>query len=152
MNKKLTKIISTFFYCGYFPVLPGTVGALAGLGIYFLVRSNIILYIVTTLFLTILGFKFSGKAESLFQEKDPHKVVIDEVSGILIALFLLPSNLPVIISAFFLFRAFDMIKPPPADKLQDLKGSAGIMLDDVVAGIYTNICFQVALKLLSLRI
>ena len=49
MNKKLTKIISTFFYCGYFPVLPGTVGALAGLGIYFLVRSNIILYIVVSI-------------------------------------------------------------------------------------------------------
>ena len=152
MNKRLIKLISTFFYLGYSPVAPGTVGSLAGLLIYVLLRNNIILYSVVTLFLLALGFGFAGKAEKLFNEKDPHKIIIDEVCGILIALFLLPFNFPVIISAFFLFRALDMIKPPPADKLQNLNGSAGIMLDDIVAAFYTNICLQVALKLLSLKI
>ena len=147
MKKKTTRIVSTFFYLGYFPIMPGTIASLAGLGIYFLTANHITLYIIATFFLIILGFKFSGKAEELFNKKDPHPVVIDEVCGILIALFLLPSNLSIIIPAFFVFRAFDMVKIPPADKLQNLDGAAGIMLDDIVAGIYTNICFQIVLRL-----
>jgi len=132
--------------------MPGTVGSLAGVAIYFLVRNNILIYIAVVLFLLVLGFKFSGTAEKIFNKKDPSCVVIDEVCGILIALFLLPPNFPIIISAFFLFRAFDMIKPPPADRLQNLEGATGIMLDDVVAAVYTNVCFQLALRLLSHKI
>ena len=124
---------------------------MAGLGIYFLTRNNLFVYLTVLGFVTILGFVYSGKAEKVFGQKDSQKIVIDEVSGILIALFLLPANFPVIISAFFLFRAFDMVKPPPADKLEKLKGSSGVMLDDIVAGVYTNICFQIGLRLLSLK-
>jgi len=151
MSKKLIKLISTVFYLGYSPVIPGTVGSLVGLAIYILLRNNIAIYIITTIFLLVLGFGVAGEAEKILGRRDSPKIIIDEVCGILIALFLLPFNFVIIISAFFLFRAFDAIKVSPADKLQNLRGSAGIMLDDIVAGFYTNICFHVALKLLSFR-
>jgi len=67
----------------------------------------------------------------------------------LISLFLLPVKLPVIILGFFLFRAFDTLKPPPLDRLQNLRGSAGVMLDDIVAAIYTNLILQLSLRLTS---
>jgi len=146
MTKKVIQLISTFFYLGYLP-FPGTAGSFAGLLIYFLVSANNILYLIVLILLLMLGFYICGKAENVLNQKDSRKIVIDEVCGMLIALFLLPITLPVIISAFLLFRALDAVKPPPADKLQNLPGSKGIMLDDIIAGVYTNLVIQLALRL-----
>ena len=98
------------------------------------------------MFLLALGFLFSGKAEKIFNKKDCRYIVIDEVAGIFISLLFVPYSLKVALIGFFLFRIFDALKPFPAAKLQDLTGSAGIMLDDVIAGIYTNIVLQVVLR------
>lgn len=147
MKPKIIKLIATCFYLGYFPFGSGTLASAVGILLYILLRNNIALYIIVTAIVTILGFLVSGEAEKLFNEKDSGKIVIDEVSGILIALFLLPANFGVIIIAFFLFRGFDMFKVAPADRLQNLKGSAGVMLDDIMAGLYTNLCFHLALWL-----
>jgi len=73
--------------------------------------------------------------------------VIDEVAGVMIAFFLLPQTWAVMWTAFFVFRAFDMFKIYPGNKLEGVKGSGGIMLDDIMAGIYTNIVMHVALRL-----
>lgn len=148
MTKKITKLISTFFYLGYLPI-PGTMGSLGGLSIYFLIKLNNVLYLIILALLLILGFLVCGKSEIIFNQKDSRKIVIDEVCGILIALFLLPSRFSLVMSAFFLYRAFDTIKPLPLDKLQHLSGSSGIMLDDIVAGIYTNLILQLALRFTS---
>ena len=146
MTEKTIRLIATFFYLGNLP-LPGTAGSLAGLIIYFLISANNILYLIVLALLMVLGFYICGKAEKVLNQKDSRKIVIDEVCGMLIALFLLPAKFPVIISAFFIFRALDAVKPPPADKLQHLPASNGIMLDDIVAGIYTNLIIQLALRL-----
>ncbi|MFH1656021.1 MAG: phosphatidylglycerophosphatase A [Candidatus Omnitrophota bacterium] len=148
MTKKVIQLIATFFNLGYLP-LPGTAGSLAGLLIFFLISANYIIYLTVLVLLLILGFYVSGKSEEAFNQKDPRKIVIDEVCGMLIALFLLPVTFPVIISAFLLFRAFDAIKPPPANIFEQLSGGKGIMLDDIIAGIYTNLIIQLALKLTS---
>jgi len=95
------------------------------------------------------GIWASGKMEKLAGKKDPSCVVIDEVAGILIAFFLLPAQWPVIITAFFVFRAFDMFKIYPINRFEKLPGSWGIMMDDVVAGLYTNIVVHVALIILK---
>jgi phosphatidylglycerophosphatase A len=147
MSKEIIKLVSTFFYLGYSALIPGTIGSLGGLGLYFILRNNSIVYTLVMVIFIVLGFAISGKAEEIFNKKDSRKIVIDEVAGVFIALFLLPPRLPVILSAFLVFRALDAIKAPPADRLQKLGGSLGIMLDDIVAGIYTNICLQVALRL-----
>ncbi|MFA5200687.1 MAG: phosphatidylglycerophosphatase A, partial [Candidatus Omnitrophota bacterium] len=99
----------------------------------------------------LLGLSLSGGAEKLFNKKDPSRVVIDEVAGMLIALAFMPLDLRIIVLGFILFRIFDTIKPYPADKIQNLHGAVGIMADDIIAGIYTNIVLQVVLNLARAR-
>ena len=92
----------------------------------------------------------AGRAEVLLERKDPPSVVIDEVAGFLLSMFMVPPQWGFVVAGFFLFRIFDIIKPYPLNRLQDLHGGAGVMLDDIGAGIYTNIVLQLAayLKLL----
>jgi len=149
--QKLSRLISTVFYIGYFPFVPGTIASLAGLGLFLLFRSNIFLYILTAL-LVILGFYFSGKAEEDLRKKDAQVIVIDEVVGILLSLILLPqARLTgwILFFIFLVFRIFDWTKPYPIRNLQKLHGSLGIMLDDILAAFYTVIIFQVFFKLTS---
>lgn len=149
MIKKIIELVSTVFYVGYLPI-SGTMASLVGLMIYFCINNNNSLYAVVLAATLILGFLTSGRAEVILKQKDSRKIVIDEVSGMLISLFLLPGKLPVIILGFFLFRAFDTLKPPPLDRLQNLRGSAGVMLDDIVAAIYTNLILQFSLRFTSI--
>ena len=148
MPVSLVRILSTFFYIGFFPVAPGTLASAAGVVLVIAFSQSIALYIGATIVLTILGFMVSGRAEEVFKRKDPGFVVIDEVVGILISFFMLPLSWPVIIITFFLFRAFDMFKIYPANILESRHGATGIMMDDVVAGLYTNFVMHAALYIL----
>lgn len=151
MPKFLIRIISTFFYVGFFPFIPGTAGSIAGLSIYLLVKNNVVIYILTLAMLLILGFLTSGRAEQLMQKKDPSCVVIDEVCGMLLSLMFVPYDIKLVIIAFIIFRALDTLKPFPVGRLERMKGSMGIMMDDVAAGIYTNIILQVVVIFASFR-
>ncbi len=147
MINKLAKMVATFFYVGYLPAAPGTIASLLGLFLYIIIMGNTVVLLSTIIVVILLGFLLSGKAEKSFGMKDPGCIVIDEIAGILISLIFLPVQFNVLITAFFLFRAFDMFKIYPANKLESLGGSMGIMMDDIMAGIYTNIIMQVALKI-----
>ncbi|MFA5096335.1 MAG: phosphatidylglycerophosphatase A [Candidatus Omnitrophota bacterium] len=147
MPKSFVKLIATFFYVGYFPLIPGTAGSLAGLLVYFLVKDNILAYILTLAILMILGFLAGGKAAGLMQRKDPPCVVIDEVCGMLLGLLFLPYSFKLVIIGFFVFRLLDTLKPYPAGRLEKLKGGPGIMMDDIAAGIYTNLILQAGVML-----
>ncbi len=149
MNKKISKLISTFFYVGYCPFAPGTAASFAAVLIYLLLWNNPVVYIITLVIVTILGFMTAKDSEAIFSRKDPPQIVIDEISGMLIALLFLPRTLPIILVAFFLFRAFDTLKPTPINRLEKLKGSLGIMLDDIAAGIYVNLSIHLALRFIS---
>ena len=152
MSNSLAKIFATFFYIGFMPFAPGTTASMAGMLVYFLLYRHMALYILAFVVLTLVGFLTAGRVEKNLNRKDPPCVVIDEVAGVMIALFMLPMTPSVIMTAFFLFRAFDMFKIYPANKLQALTGSLGIMMDDVVAGVYTNATMLLALKMKSLMI
>ncbi len=117
--------------------------------IYLLVCNLTWLYLAATIFILILGFFACLKAKEVFNLEDPPEVVIDEVVGMLISLMFLPKTLPVIICAFILFRGFDTIKIWPTERLEKVPYGAGIMLDDIMAGIYANLSLQIALFLLS---
>lgn len=145
------KLISTFFYVGYLTPIPGTYASITGIFLYYLVRGNNFILLLLTLLLTILGFFVAGRAEKIFNKKDARCIVIDEVSGMLLALLFIPCDLRLIIAAFFLFRLLDTLKPYPAGRLQNLHGSIGIMSDDLVAGLYANIILQVVLILNGVR-
>lgn len=146
MSEKLVKMLATFFYIGKFPVAPGSVASFVALLLCVIVYRFPVIYILLFLVVLAVGWQVSGRYEELVKGKDPTEVVIDEVAGIFIALFLLPLTIPVLVVAFFLFRAFDMFKIFPADILEKKRGSTGIMADDLVAGLYTNIVMQIAIR------
>ena len=147
MSPKLSKFIATFCCVGLLPVAPGTMASAVGAALAFIFRFNVAGYAFVMVTVTVLGFFFAGEAERAIGKKDPGCIVIDEVSGMMISLFMLPLYWPIIVTGFFLFRAFDMFKIPPEDRFERLGGSAGIMLDDIMAGIYTNVTLQIALRL-----
>jgi phosphatidylglycerophosphatase A len=150
MNRIL-KILSTFLFVGYLPIMPGTFGSLAGLLLFYCVKDSWGLTLSLALSVTALGFLISGKAEKLFGRKDPSCIVIDEVSGMLLCLLFVPHDIKYVIAAFFLFRIFDTLKPFPAGRLQVLKGSLGIMIDDIIAAIYAGVLLQVVFRLAAFK-
>ncbi len=148
----LIKAIASVFFIGYLPLIPGTFGSVAGVGLFYLLQgSGWLIYFLCILCVIVLGLKTCGRMEKLLNKKDPSCVVIDEVMGMLIALSFLPADLKIVVLAFLIFRILDTFKPYPAARLQNLRGSAGVMLDDLIAGIYTNIVLQVILKLVSFK-
>jgi phosphatidylglycerophosphatase A len=149
MRKKV-KLVTSFFYLGHSPFMPGTMGSLGGLIVYFLVRNNDILYSFTILFLFTLGVLFAGEAEKIYKRKDPAMIVIDEATGMLLSLFFVPFNMYSVILGFFIFRMLDILKPPPAKRMEKLTGALGIMFDDIVAALYTNIILQIIFRVVIL--
>ena len=147
--ERLIKLISSLFYLGYSPVIPGTIGSLGGVALWLLVRNNQIAYIVLILAVIILGFLTCGRAERIFHQKDSARIVIDEAAGMLIALFLVPQKLFWLVVGFFLYRALDILKPFPIRRLEALSGAPGVMLDDLAAGLYTNFLLQLATRLIG---
>lgn len=144
--RKRIKLITSFFYLGHSPFMPGTMGSLGGLIVYVLVKNNEILYGFSILFLFMLGVIFAAEAEKIYKRKDARMIVIDEACGMLLALFFVPSNMFSVILGFFLFRIFDILKPPPAKRVEKLTGALGIMFDDIIAAIYTNVILQVVTR------
>ncbi|MDD5166552.1 MAG: phosphatidylglycerophosphatase A [Candidatus Omnitrophica bacterium] len=145
------KSLSTFFYVGYLPLIPGTFGSIAAIVLFYLIKDSIVLYVFFTALILILGFLVAGRAEKLFNRKDPSCIVIDEVAGMLLGLLFIPYDIKLVIIAFIIFRILDTLKPYPADCLQKLRGSLGIMSDDIIAGLYTNIILQVVWRVAILK-
>ena len=139
---------STVFFIGYLPLIPGTFGSIAGVGLFYLLKTvNPVTYFLFILGIIILGLATSGQTEKILNKKDPGCIVIDEVAGMLIALSFIPYDFKIIFLAFLIFRILDTLKPFPAGRLQYLHGSVGVLADDIIAGIYTNIVLLLILKL-----
>jgi phosphatidylglycerophosphatase A len=135
----IIKLIATFGYIGYLPGPKATIASCAALVLYWIVKGTMLGYGIVTACLLVLGFLVSGRAERLFGKKDAREITIDDACGMLLALFLVPPSLPFVVGAFVLYRAIDILKIPPLRRLENLPGAAGVMLDDVAAGILTNI-------------
>ncbi len=146
----LVKTLSTFFFIGYLPLIPGTFGSIAGLLLFWLSGANPAFHLVILSALLFIGLAVAKDAEVIFGRKDSSRIVIDEVCGMLIALLFLPADIRVVITAFLLFRILDAFKAWPASKAEELPQGIGVMADDIVAGIYTNIILQVVLRAASL--
>jgi len=137
--------IATGLGAGYFPVAPGTAGSAVGLVLVIALRQAaldpvrwaVCLAAISGL-LFVLGVWSGGKAEKVFARVDPGQVVIDEVVGQIITFIATPRVTWMgLIAGFILFRAFDIVKPFPARRAERFPGGWGIMLDDVVAGLYS---------------
>ncbi len=143
MKDRLYTMIASVFYIGYLPVAPGTLGSLAALALYYFICNNTIIMSAVILIVIALGFMTAGKAEKMFGEKDPEEIIIDEFGGMLISLYRIPPTMGYVVTGFLLFRFFDIVKPKPIRNLEKLKGSLGIMSDDLIAGVYANMALQV---------
>lgn len=144
-NLSLIKTLASFFYVGYLPVAPGTWASLLAMLIWVLlpVQSAVIrTIIVSSAFL--VGIYVSNLSELRSGISDPSYVVIDEVAGMWLALLLLPrieypQSLIWALIAFAVFRIFDITKVFPINKLENMSGGFGIMMDDIAAGLFTAV-------------
>lgn len=137
--KLIARLIATWFYCGYSPAAPGTVGSAAAIAIAWLLRGHLRPYQfgILGVVLAIPGIWAAGVTADEVKSKDPGIVVVDEVVGQWITLAGATAlNWQSWLLAFALFRIFDIWKPAPVRQLEKLPGGIGIVSDDMMAGVY----------------
>jgi len=141
----LIKLLATWGGSGYAPFASGTFGTLAAIPFYLmLAKLSLPLYLLTLTAFFFLSCWASGKAEVIFHEKDSGKIVIDEVVGYLVTMIAIPFDWRYMAAGFFLFRLFDIVKPPPASWFdRKMKNGYGVVLDDVAAGVYAWLCLLI---------
>ena len=137
--------IATALGIGYVPVAPGTFGSAAGLLLWRVLPGSALVQAAAIVALFILGSMAGNVAEQHFRRTDPRQVVIDEVMGMLITLFLNPVGLKGAFVGFLFFRATDVVKPYPSNRLERLPGGIGVMADDAMAAIYANLALRAAI-------
>jgi phosphatidylglycerophosphatase A len=142
----LALTIATVFGIGYVRYAPGTFGSAAGLLLWAVLPQSTPVHAAAILIIFAVGSWCGTVAERHFRGTDPGPVVIDEVMGMLITLFMHPVGWLGAMAAFFLFRAFDILKPYPADRLEHLPGGLGVMADDGMAAIYANLALWALLS------
>ena len=134
---KVCEIVATIFLVGKLPYAPGTWGSLAALLTWYKLKPNLEdpVFLLITGFIFFLGVAVSDIIIRKLREKDPKEIVIDEWVGTWIALYLVPHQILWGLTAFLLFRIFDIFKPGPIQDMDDMEGPIGVMMDDVVAGM-----------------
>lgn len=171
MNKKesFVDFIASVGKLGYFKYASGTVASFFAMLFYIaaLLIFKIIypvyfdyFWVVITILVMYISIPFSTKAEKLYNEKDSHKIVIDEVAGYFFTMLFLPHiiNLGIIdiikyaFFGFVLFRIFDVVKPYPISALQKIENGLGVVMDDILAGVYANICLHIIIRLLVIKL
>ncbi len=143
MGDKAARLTGTVFGIGYLPLAPGTFGSLAGLGVYMLIKTNIYVHAALLAASVILGFLAAGKAGRVFGSPDPKEFVMDEFAAVLLAFLFVPFSALTVVAGFLLFRLIDIVKPFPLRRLEKVRGGAGIMLDDIAAGVITNAILRI---------
>ena len=151
---RVAEAIASGGYSGYFPIFPGTVGSVVGIALYLvLVRFGLLSDGFSAAWPVVLGAILAvgtvsaHRCEKMFGH-DNRRIVIDEIWGMLIAVFMLPTRWPWILSGFLIFRFLDIVKPFPARRAERLGGGFAIMLDDGVAGGYTALILHL-IKLIT---
>ena len=140
-------MLASVFGAGYAPVASGTVGSFVTVVAIWLLPLTPLRIAVAVVVVTLIGIWAGSRVERVLGRKDPGVIVIDEVAGMLLSVILLPRTIPVLITAFLLFRLFDIWKPFPARESQALTGGMGVMVDDLVAGVYTLVLLKGLLTL-----
>jgi phosphatidylglycerophosphatase A len=138
---RLIILVTTAGGVGYLPIFPGTAGTLVAiplsLGLNRLANVSLLLASLTLVVAIFCAIALAAKAAELLGQKDPGIIVIDEIVGYSLANFSTPMTVPALLASFLIFRFFDIAKVFPASQLERLPGGAGIVLDDIMAGIYT---------------
>ena len=149
---RLALAVATVLGVGYAPYASGTVGSAAGWIVWAFLPASVAVHAAAIALIFVIGSWSGSVAERHFGTVDPGAVVIDEVLGMLITLFMNPVGWIGALAGFLLFRATDVVKPFPADRLERLPGGLGIMADDAMAAVYSNLLLRGALALRHLLI
>ncbi|HOV98644.1 MAG TPA: phosphatidylglycerophosphatase A [Bacteroidota bacterium] len=147
----LTVMIASGLYSGYVPAFSGTVGSVVAILFYAIPGFESAALMIPIVLLSFIAGIFTSATLERRYGHDPAEVTIDEIVGMWITLLLVPKTFSITIIAFILFRFFDIVKPFPIQKIDALSGGLSIMLDDVVAGIYGNICIHLLLLIPFLK-
>ncbi len=147
MDNRILQKIATLGFIGFFPLAPGTAGSAVSFLLMFLLKPADPVLIILLFAIIPVGIIAATHAERLLG-KDSGHIIIDEFCGYLVSILFIPRSAGYLLAAFFIFRFFDILKPPPIGKLEEVvPGGTGIMLDDLLAGIYTNIFLQLWFRL-----
>jgi phosphatidylglycerophosphatase A len=146
--EKLIKMLATGFGSGLSPFAPGTAGTIVAIPLYLaLSYLSLPLYSISLLALFFLAVYVSGRAELIFGEKDARKIVIDEIVGFQVTMFMVAPSLLSVLAGFIAFRLFDISKIFPIRLCErKLPGGYGVVGDDVIAGIYGNIAVALFIR------
>jgi len=137
-------LLATGFGVGYSPITPGTLGTLLAIPIYYFLSEMLFpLYELTLITFFFLSSWISGQAQQYFGKTDDQRIVIDEMMGFFIAMLWVTKTPFSILVGFILFRVFDIFKPFPIRRFEKVRGGFGVVLDDVMAGIYANMILHV---------
>jgi len=147
VRRRALVFLASGAYLGYAPVASGTFGTLAGVALYpvfeALRQRSTALYVLTFVGLVAAAITIAGEAEAIFGEKDSGKITIDEVAGYIAATLFVRPSISVVVASFLLFRFFDIAKLWPASVFdRDVPGGAGVVLDDVISGVYANLTLR----------
>ncbi len=148
MTNRLAMLFASVFYIGFIPGAPGTYASIAATLVYFLIYHFMqplvpALHFSTVCLISLIGVLAASRASRIAGAEDPSFIVIDEVAGQLVTFLFLPVNAFNLILGIVAFRLFDIWKPFPIRKLESLGGGAGIMADDLLAGVYGNLLLQI---------
>jgi phosphatidylglycerophosphatase A len=136
LSDRLALLVATVGGAGRSPIAPGTVASIITVIVLAVVpftRTALVGFFVIVM---LGGLWASSHAERLLGGKDPGAIVVDEVAGMTLSVLLLPLTPTVLALAFVLFRVCDIVKPFPAAQSQRLRGGLGVMVDDLIAGLY----------------
>lgn len=143
--------LATGGYVGHAPFASGTFGSLVGLPIvYGLSKTSGTVAFVSVIVLVLGAVWVAHHAEKALNAKDPGCIVIDEIAGMCVTMLFIPLTISTGLAGFFLFRLFDVIKPPPVRQMErKLRGGWGVVMDDVAAGIMANIVLRLGIRYLA---
>ena len=136
LSDRVALVVATACGAGFAPIAPGTVASALTVVVLWFAQLSIVGSLTFLLVVTVTGIWAAHRAERMFGRKDPGTIVIDEVAGMTLSVALLPPTIGVLIAGFLLFRVFDIVKPFPAKVSQRLTGGFGVMVDDLIAGVY----------------
>lgn len=145
--QSIIKFLATGLGLGYVPKMPGTAGSVLGLAlVWALTGLQLEEYLLFTVVFSLCCVWLADQADKQFSVKDAPEIVIDEIAGIVVTFVAIPWVPATVVLGFILFRFFDIVKIPPIRQSQGLRGGWGIVVDDLLAGLFANIVMQIVLS------
>lgn len=150
VKERLAFVLATGFGSGYSPFAPGTAGSAVGLlfvwGMSYLSLPGQIAAVLVVTVLSMIAADIVARSTGL---KDPGLIVADEIAGMMVTMIAIPLDATSLVLGFILFRAMDVVKPPPARQFENFKGGIGIVADDLMAGVYAHLALRGVLMLIG---